>query len=108
MANMDCRKEQDYMSNVSLFDSRLEFRYQANMLDTRTTMANKYNQKACPHCREGQEDGVEESPIHMLEECAAYRDLRVGLSPLLSQRERAVFLRQAVNRRKLLELKLVR
>ena len=107
MANMDCRKEQDYMSNVSLSDSRLEFRYQANMLDTRTTMANKYKQKACPHCREGQEDGVEESPIHMLEECAAYSDLRVGLNPLLSQQDRAVFLRQAVNRRKLLELKLV-
>ena len=107
MARMDCRKQQDYMSNISLFDSRLKFRYQANMLDTRTTMGNKYKQKSCPHCREGQEDGVEESPSHMLDDCAAYSDIRVGLSPLLSQSDRAVFLRQAVTRRKALEQKLV-
>jgi hypothetical protein len=106
MAKMDCRKQQDYMSNVSLFDSRLEFRYQANMLDTRTTMGNKYKQKACPHCREGQEDGAEESPKHILEYCAAYSDLRVGLNPLQCQMDRAVFLRQAVTRRKHLERKL--
>ena len=72
MARLDCRQQQDYMSQVSLYDSRLEFRYQSNMLDTRTTMGNMYRQKACPHCREGQEDGVEESPKHILEDCGAY------------------------------------
>ena len=107
MARLDCRKQQDYMSNVSLLDSRLEFRYQSNMLDTRTTMSNKYKRKACPHCREGREDGVEESPGHMLESCTAYSDIRFGMDPLLSQSDRAVFLRQTVTRRKLLEQKLV-
>ena len=77
------------------------------MIETRTTMKNKYKEKTCPHCREGQEDGVEESPKHILEDCAAYSDLRVGLSPLLSQSDRAVFLHQAVTRRKALEQKLV-
>ena len=95
------------MSNVSLFDSKLEFCYQANMLGTRITMSNKYKKKACPHCREGQEVGVEESPSHMLEDCAVYRDLRVGLSPLLSQGNREIFLRQAITCRKALDQKLV-
>ena len=72
MARLDCRQQQDYMSQVSLYDSRLKFRYQSNMLDTRTTMGNMYKQKACPHCREGQEDGVEESRKHILEDCGAY------------------------------------
>ena len=66
MARLDCRQQQDYMSQVFLYDSRLKFRYQSNMLDTRTTMGNMYKQKTCPHCREGQEDGVEESPKHIL------------------------------------------
>ena len=48
MARLDCRQQQDYMSQVSLYDSRLEFRYQSNMLDTRTTMGNMCKQKACP------------------------------------------------------------
>ena len=107
MAKLDCRQQQDYMSQVSLYDSRLEFRYQSNMLDTRTTMGNMYKKKTCPHCREGQEDGVEESPKHILEDCAAYSSLRVGLNPLQSRQDRAVFLRQAVNHRKYLEKKLV-
>ena len=106
LEEMDCRKQEDYMSNVSLIDSRLEFRYQANKLDTRTTVDNKYKQKACPHCREGQEDGADESPNHILEDCVAYSDIRVGLNPLQCQMDRAVFLRQAVSCRKYLERKL--
>ena len=92
----------DYMSQVFLY----ELRYQSNILDTRTRMGNKYKKKACPHCREGKEDGVEESPKHILEDCAAYSDYRVGLNPLQSRQDRAVFLRQAVSRRKYLEKKL--
>ena len=106
MVKIDCRKEQDYMKNVSLCDSRLEFRFQANMIETRTTMKNKYKQKNCPHCKEGKEDGEEESPGHILDSCTAYSDIRLGLDPLRIQRDRAVFLRQAVNRRKALEKKL--
>ena len=106
MIKIDCRKEQDYMKSVSLCDSRLEFRFQANMIETRTTMKNIYKQKNCPHCKEGKEDGEEESPGHILDSCTAYSDIRLGLDPLRIQRDRAVFLRQAVNRRKTLEKKL--
>ena len=49
---------------------------------------------------------MEESPSHMLDDCAAYNDLRVGLCPLLSQSDRAVFLRRAVTHRKALKQKL--
>ena len=83
MRKLDCRYEQPYMKNASLHDSRLEFQWQANMLDTRTTMGNKYQHKWCPHCKEGLEDGMLESPLHMLEVCSAYADLRFGLDPLL-------------------------
>ena len=106
MRNLDCRKEQQYMKNASLHDSRLEFQWQANMLDTRTTMGNKYQRKSCPHCKEGLEEGLEESPLHMLEVCPAYADLRFGLDPLYITKDRAVFLRQAIVRRKLLEKEL--
>ena len=34
MARLDCRQQQDYMSQVSLYDSRLDFRYQSNILDS--------------------------------------------------------------------------
>ena len=69
-------------------------------------MKNKYKQKNCPHCKEGKEDREEESPGHILDSCTAYSDIRLGLDPLRIQRDRAVFLRQAVNRRKALEKKL--
>ena len=101
MRKLDCRKEQLYMKNASLHDSRLEFRWQASILDTRTTMANKYQKKSCPHCKEGLEDGLEESPLHML--VSAYSDLRFGLDPLLIVKDRAVFLRQAIIRRNNIE-----
>ena len=72
----------DYMSQVFLYNSRLEFRYQSNMLDTRTTMGNKYKKKACPHCREGKEDGVEEfNPCPKVFEALFYGPLYFGKMP---------------------------
>ena len=46
------------------------------------------------------------SPLHLVEHCEAYANLRYGLDPLLLQHDRAIFLRQAIVRRRLLELEL--
>ena len=96
------------MFEKSLEQSRLEFIWQTQMLDTRTTMKGKYqkNNYTCPHCVEGREQGVLESPVHLLEDCSAYSDLRVGLSPAEVLEDRARFLRAAIARRMKLEDKL--
>ena len=39
--NLDCRYMQEYRKDKSLEDSRLEFRWLTNMLDTRTTMPGR-------------------------------------------------------------------
>ena len=61
---------------------------------------------SCPHCREGREQGVLETPEHLLSECSAYAHLRAGLNPEAVLEDRASFLRKAINRRKELEAKL--
>ena len=68
-------------------------------------MKGKYpkNQYCCPHCVEGREQGVLESPVHLLKTCSAYSDLRVGLSPTEVLQDIATFLRSAIGRRKMLE-----
>ena len=78
------------------------------MIDTRTTMKNKYEKDKynCPHCREGREEGALETPNHMLSTCGAYSDLREGLNPEVVLKYRATFLRGAIKRRKELESKL--
>ena len=78
------------------------------MIDTRTNMKNKYEKDkySCPHCREGREEGVLETPSHLLKECSAYSDLREGVNPELVLEDRAVFLTRAIGRRKELETKL--
>ena len=78
------------------------------MIDTRTTMKGKYQKDnySCPHCREGREEGVLETPSHQLSECSAYSDLRDGVNPELDTEDRTVFLTRAIGRRKGLELKL--
>ena len=59
----DCREIQPYMKEKSLEDSRIEFLWLTDMLDTRTTMPGRYGRKkTCPHCPAGREDGQEESP----------------------------------------------
>ena len=102
----DCRYMQPYMREKSLEDSRLEFLWQTNMLDTRTTMPGRYGRKkTCPHCPAGQEEGQEESPDHLLV-CQAYSSLREGMDPELVRRDRVVYLRQVIKVRKDLESKL--
>ena len=90
----DCRFVQPYMYEKSLLQSRMEFLWDTQMLDTRTTMKGRYKQGeySCPHCREGREEGVLETPSHLLRECEAYSDLREGDDPELVLEDRAVFL----------------
>ena len=106
--NRDCRSVQPYMYEKSLEQSRLEFAWETIMLDTRTTMKGKYDKDkySCPHCRMGQEQGVLETPEHLLSECDVYADLRAGLNVEAVLEDRASFLMKAIKRRKELEAKL--
>ena len=52
------------------------------------------------------EQGVLETPVHLLEDCSAYSDLRVGLSPTEVLQDRVTFLRSAITRRIKLEDKI--
>ena len=102
--NEDSSSIQSYMKEKSLEDSRLEFKWRTNMIDTRTTMKGKYKagQSWCPHCRAGWVDLVKETPSHLLE-CEAYSSLRVGLDAELVRPDRIKFLRKAILRREELE-----
>ena len=92
----DCRTMQPYMKEKSLEDSRLEFRWMTNMLDTRTTMPGRHGRKkTCPHCPGGREDRQEESPDHLLV-CQAYSRLREGKNPELVRKDRNIYLRQVI------------
>ena len=101
----DCRFVQPYMFEKNLLQSRMEFLWDTFMIETRTTMKGKYEKDkySCPHCREGREDGVLETPSHLLIDCTAYSDLREGVNPELVLEDRAVFLTRAIGRRKQLE-----
>ena len=100
----DCRDVRPYMFKKSLQQSRMEFLWETAMIDTRTTMKSKYEKDKyeCPHC----EEGVLETPSHLLVSCAAYSDLREGSNPELVLEDRATFLTRAIGRRKELENKL--
>ena len=75
---LDCRTMQSYMKDKSLEDSRMEFLWLTDMLDTRTTMPGRYGgRRTCPHSPGGREGGQEESPNHLLF-CEAYSGLRTG------------------------------
>jgi hypothetical protein len=108
LRNEDCRTVKPYMYQKSLEQSRLEFIWQTQMLDSRTTMKRKYpnDQYRCPHCDEGRDQGVLETPEHILSSCTAYSDLRVGRNPEDIIEDWAAFLRAAIARRKQLEDKL--
>ena len=94
------------MKDKSLEDSRLEFRWLTNMLDTRTTMPGRYGgRRTCPHCPEGREGGQEESPSHLLW-CQAYSSLRGGMDPELVRQDRVRYLRKVIKVRSELESKL--
>ena len=99
---------QVYMKQKSLEDSRLEFLWETNMLETRCNMKGKYQKDKYqrPHCWEGcQPGGSLETSSHLLV-CTAYADLREGLQPEVSLEDRASYLRKVIYRRKLLEKQL--
>ena len=101
--NRDCRHVQPYMYEKNLLQSRMEFLWHTLMIDTRTTMKGKYQKdhNSCPHCMEGREKGVLETPLHLLSDCLACSDLREGANPELVLKDRAViFLTRAIGRRK--------
>ena len=104
--NLDCRYMQEYRKDKSLEDSRLEFRWLTDMLDTRTTMPGRYGgRRTCPHCPEGRERGQEESPSHLLV-CEAYSGLRAGKDPELVRKDRVCYLREVIKVRSDLESRL--
>ena len=102
LRNEDCRTVKPYMYQKSLEQSRLEFIWQTQMLDSRTTMKNKYpkDQYSCPHCDKGRNQGLLETPEHIFSSCIAYSDLRVGRNPEDIIEDRAAVLRAAIVRRK--------
>ena len=101
----DCRKMAPYMTEKSLENSRLEFLWLTDMLDSRTTMSKKYNSPYCPHCAAGQVLGAVESPQHWLT-CEAYREFRDGVDPELVRKDRVSYLRKVISKRKVLEKQL--
>ena len=102
----DFRQMAPYMLEKSLEDSRLEFLWLTDMLDSRMTMSKKYSSPYCPHCAAGQVLGaVESSPEHWMS-CEAYREYRDGLNPDLVHKDRVVYLRKVLKKRKELEKKL--
>ena len=103
--NEDLRRPQKYMEEVSLEDSRLEFRWRTGMLDNRGCMGKKYTSKACPHCPEGRQEGVEETSSHWLT-CEAYAELRHGMNPELVLKDRIIYLRRVQKLRKMLEARM--
>ena len=98
---------QEYMKQKSLENSRLEFIWETNMIDTRMNMKGRYkkNQYECPHCHEGRQSGVLETSEHLLV-CSSYADLREGTNPDLVMEDRVVYLRRVIARRKVLEQQL--
>ena len=105
--NQDTRCMQGYMKQKSLENSRLEFIWETNMIDTRMNMKGRYkkNQYECPHCQEGRQRGVLETSEHLLV-CSSYADLREGTNPDLVMEDRVVYLRRVIARRKVLEQQL--
>ena len=93
------------MTKKSPQDSRLKLVWLSDMLDSRTTMSNKYNSPNCPHCVAGQVLGVVESPQHWLV-CQAYRGFRDGVDPELVRRDRLPHLRKVITKRRELDKKL--
>ena len=104
----DTRQMQAYMKEKSLENSRLEFQWQTNMIDTRVNMKGKYSKDKykCPHCPEGRQPGGSlETSDHLLD-CRVYKDLREGLDPEGVVADRVTFLRKVIVRRTALERQL--
>ena len=93
----DLRKRQVFMNDKSLENARIEILWLTNMIDTRTSMKGKYKKYNCPHCIEGIDEGVLESPQHLMH-CGAYLDMRSGINPELDQLDRPGYLRRVPSR----------
>ena len=102
LKNTELRYMQNYMSQVSLENARLEFRYRVRMLDTRADMGKRYSCKFCPHCSAGRQDGVIENSQHWLE-CSAYREFRKGVDPENVLEDRVKYIRRVQMLREHLE-----
>ena len=101
----DTQHMQSYMKQKSLANSRLEFQWQTNMIDTRENMRGRYpkDKYECPHCPEGrQPGGCLETSGHLLV-CRVYQDLREGLDSEVVEEDRATYLRKVIMRRTALE-----
>ena len=101
----DTRRMQPYMKMKSLENSRMEFLWQTNIIETRMNMKGKYpkNEYQCPHCPEGREaGGTLETSNHLLE-CRVYKDLREGLDVEGVTEDRVQYLRRVIQRRTALE-----
>ena len=108
LKRQDTRKMKPYMKQKSLDNSRIEFKWQTHMIDTRMNMKGRYTKDKyeCPHCPEGrQPGGCLETSDHLLV-CRAYQDLREGLDPELVEGDRATYLRRVIARRTALESQL--
>ena len=95
------------MNGKSIANSRMEFLWSSNMLDTRTTMKAKYGmvELSCLHCKDGREEGVQETLLHPLT-CEVYFKYRENIDLWLSMKDRARYLRKVVTTRQELERKL--
>ena len=102
IGNRDITVIQPYMS---LQQSRMEFLWDTMMIDTRTTLKSNYEKDkySCPHCDEGREQGVLETPSLLLVSCSAYGE---GTNPELVLQDRAQFLTRATGRRKEIEIRI--
>ena len=80
LKNTDLRYMLKYMTQVSLENARLEFRYRTRMLDNRADMGKQYSFKYCPHCPAGRQDKIIENSQHWLE-FLAYSKIRIGADP---------------------------
>ena len=106
--NTDTRQMQDYMKRKSLENSRLEFIWETNMVETRCNYKGNYkkDEYQCPHCWEGSQPGGSLETSSHLMVCSAYSDLREGLQPEHILEDRSSYLRRVITRRKLLEQQL--
>ena len=96
----DSRRMQPYMKTKSLANSRMEFLWQTNMIETRMNMKGRYpkDKYQCPHCPEGREAGGSlETSGHLLV-CRVYMDLREGLNVEEVIEDRVQYLRRVIQR----------
>ena len=68
LIHKDCTKMEEYMTEKSLEDARLEFKWQTGMLDSRVKKKAMYKNShfpvCCPHCPKGRSVDAPKSPAH--------------------------------------------